>query len=84
MNFLYYDLGFLNRGASVVITIKGTTCNVKLMDSFNFNKYKNGLEHQFYGGQAIKSPIKLIIPESKNWNLAIDSGNVSVNVEVIK
>jgi hypothetical protein len=46
--------------------------NVRLMDSSNFNSYRQGQQHQFYGGRATKSPIRLQIPSSGNWYVAVD------------
>jgi len=46
--------------------------NVRLMDSSNFNNYKNGRRHRFQGGLAKKSPIRLQVPNSGRWYVAVD------------
>ena len=44
MNFLKYDLGQLNKGQVVEVTLS-SQANVKLMSSTDFNNYKNGRRH---------------------------------------
>ncbi|MDM8564845.1 DUF1883 domain-containing protein [Candidatus Halobeggiatoa sp. HSG11] len=71
MNFLKYDLGSLKKGEIVEVTLtKGA--NVRLMNSSNFNSYKSGRKHHYYGGLAKKSPIKIQVPNSGHWYVAID------------
>lgn len=45
---------------------------MRLMDSSNFSSYKNGRQHKYYGGLARQSPIRLAIPNSGNWHVAVD------------
>lgn len=45
MSFLQYDLGNLKRGEVVEVTLT-SGANVRLMDSSNFNSYKNGMKHR--------------------------------------
>lgn len=85
MNFLKYDLGNLKRGEIVEVTLsKGA--NVRLMDVSNFNSYKNGRKHRYFGGLAKQSPLKLQVPNSGHWYVAVDmqglrgSTNASVRV----
>lgn len=42
------------------------------MDSSNFSGYKNGCQHRYYGGLAKRSPIRLAIPSSGRWHVAVD------------
>ena len=42
MNFTHYDLGNLGKGRIVEIILQGNAANVQLMDSSNFNNYRNG------------------------------------------
>ncbi|MBV7469318.1 DUF1883 domain-containing protein [Aeromonas sp. sif0611] len=85
MNFLKYDLGNLKRGEVVEVTLT-SGANVRLMDSSNFSSYKNGRKHRFYGGLAKKSPIRIAVPNSGHWYVAVDmqglrgSTNASVRV----
>jgi hypothetical protein len=40
MNFTHYNLGHVERGSVVVVTLSGSAANVRLMDGSNFNSYK--------------------------------------------
>lgn len=74
MNFTHYDLGFRNRGQIVEITLSGNAANVKLMNSSNFQNYRSGRKHSYIGGHASRSPVRLQIPQSGHWHIAIDLG----------
>ena len=86
MNFLKYDLGNLKRGEVVEVTLT-SGANVRLMDSSNFNSYKNGRKHRFYGGLAKKSPVRIPVPNSAHWYVAIDMqglrGTTNASVRVV-
>jgi len=46
--------------------------NVRLMNSSNFSNYKNRRRHSYTGGLAKRSPLRLAIPSSGHWHVAID------------
>jgi hypothetical protein len=87
MQFQQYDLGQLSGGEIIEVTLKGTAANVKLMDSSNFQSYKAGRRHTYYGGYVTKSPYKVPVPKSGRWYVTIDlggySGRISSNVTVL-
>lgn len=70
-NFIKYHWARLEKGATVVVTLS-TGANVRLMDSTNFNAYKNGRRHRFVGGLVKKSPFRITVPRSGSWYLTID------------
>lgn len=70
-NFIKYHWTRLEKGATVVVTLS-TGANVRLMDSTNFNAYKNGRRHRFVGGLVKKSPFRITVPRSGSWYLTID------------
>lgn len=70
--FTQYDLGRLDKGATVVVTLKGSAANVRLMDSTNFRSYKNGRKHRYVGGLAKSSPIRLSVPSNGHWYVTVD------------
>lgn len=72
MNFTHYDLGQKQRGQIVEITLSGNAANVRLMDSSNFQSYRSGRQHRYFGGLAKRSPVRLQIPNSGHWHVAID------------
>lgn len=71
MNFLQFDLGNRTRGEVVEITLT-SGANVRLMSSSEFANYKNGRSHRYVGGLAKQSPIRLQIPNSGHWYVAVD------------
>lgn len=87
MDFAKYDLGRLESGSTVVVTLKGSAANVRLMDSSDFTSYKNGRKHKYIGGLVKRSPIRLQVPKSGHWYVTVDmiglkgSARSSVNVE---
>ena len=71
MQFTKYDLGQLDKGRVVEIILKGNAANVRLMDSSNFNNYRNGRNHRYIGGLAKKSPVRLQTTHSAHWYVFI-------------
>ncbi len=86
MQFQQYNLGNLKGGEIVEVTLRRNAANVRLLDSSNFQNYKSGRRHIFYGGYVKKSPYKVKVPRSGSWHVVIDLGgypgriNSSVNV----
>jgi hypothetical protein len=87
MSFNYYNLGHLQRGQVVQVTLSGSAANVRLMDSSNYSNYKNGRKHRYYGGLAKRSPVNLTVPSSGNWHVTVDMnglrGTVRSSVRVL-
>jgi len=71
LQFIHNDLGQRQRGEIVEITLT-SGANVRLMDSSNFSNYKNGRRHQYIGGLAKQSPLRLQIPTTGYWHVAVD------------
>ena len=61
VRFLHTDLGFRSGGDVVVVTLS-EAANVRLLDSHNFSQYRNGLRHNYRGGLATRSPVRLPTP----------------------
>lgn len=87
MKFMHYKLGHVTANSVVEVSLSGSAANVRLMDNSNFNHYKAGRRHQYIGGLANKSPTRLAVPNSKEWNVVIDMqglrGTVKASVRVI-
>ena len=87
MKFAYQDLGHRSSGEIVQVTLSGNAANVRLMDSSNFQSYRSGRRHRFYGGHATRSPVRLSIPQSGHWYVTVDfggyAGNSRFNVQVL-
>lgn len=87
MNFTHYNLGHVERGSVVVVTLSGSAANVRLMDSSNFNSYKAGRRHSYVGGLTKRSPVRLPVPNSGTWHVAVDMqglrGSARSGVQVV-
>lgn len=78
--FIHSDLGNRSRGDVVEITLSGSAANVMLMDSSNFNSYKNGRAFRYTGGLARQSPVRLQVPSSGRWHAVVDMRGLRGNV----
>lgn len=87
MNYQVYDLGQLKQGQRVQVTLSGNAANVRLMDSSNYNSYKNGRSHRYAGGLITRSPVILGVPSSGHWYVTVDlqglRGTVRSSVRVL-
>jgi hypothetical protein len=72
MQYQVYDLGNVKSGEAVEITLSGNAANVRLMDSSNYQNYRNGKNHRYVGGLATKSPVRLQVPNSGHWYVTVD------------
>jgi hypothetical protein len=86
MRFIHTDLGYKQKGEIVEVTLT-SGANVRLMDTSNFSSYKNGRKHKYHGGLAKQSPIRIAIPNTGNWHVAVDMqglrGNTRASVRVL-
>ena len=84
MDHLHYELD-LGPNDIVYVTLD-QQANVKLLDGINYQSYRSGQRHTYFGGLAKVSPAKLSAPHSGRWHLAIDlggySGTVHASVQV--
>jgi Domain of unknown function (DUF1883) len=48
--------------------------NVRLLDSLNFNSYRQGNQYRFYGGYVTRSPYRVRVPNAGHWHLVLDLG----------
>lgn len=87
MKFTHYDLGHVERGSVVVVTLSGSAANVRLMDSSNLSNFKAGRRHTYHGGLARSSPVRLPVPHSGRWHVTVDMqglrGTVRTGVNVV-
>jgi len=86
MNYLLYDFD-LQTNDKIQITLDHMA-NIRLLDSINYNNYKNGMEYRYYGGLVEKSPFTLTTPAAGKWFLVIDlqgmGGSVNATVKVLR
>jgi hypothetical protein len=63
----------LSQGDLVVVECDHQ-CSVRLLDDYNFEQFRNGRQHRYYGGFYRTFPARLIVPKSGHWNIVIDLG----------
>ncbi|MGE8535186.1 MAG: DUF1883 domain-containing protein [Chryseobacterium sp.] len=87
MKYLVWDLKQLKRGERVKVTLSGNAANVRLMDSSNYQNYKNGKSHRYAGGLVKKSPVVLSVPNAGHWYITVDMqglrGSTNASVQVL-
>lgn len=87
MEYRYWDLRQLPRGAVVQINLIGNAANVFLVDSSNFQAYRSGRNYRYYGGLARQSPVQLTVPHSGHWYAVVTlgglPGRVNATVQVL-
>ena len=87
MQFQKYDLGQLQGGEVVEVTLQGNAANVRLLDSTNYQSYKSGQRHTYYGGHVTRSPYRVTVPRSGHWYICIDlggySGRINSSIQVL-
>lgn len=71
MKFIEIDLGQCQAGDVAEVSLSAGA-NVRLLDSSNFSAYKAGRQHRCLGGLAKQSPVRLTIPRSGHWRVAVD------------
>jgi hypothetical protein len=88
MDLTHYDLGHLDQGSAVFVTLSGSAANVRLMDGPNLSSYRSARQYRFVGGLAKSSPVKLQVPHSGTWHVAVDMqglrGTVRSSVQVVR
>ena len=76
MEHIKYDLGHLERGSTVVVTL-AERANVLLMDSANYRNYAADQDFRYTGGEAKVSPARLAVPHDDHWFVALDLGGAA-------
>lgn len=87
MKYLVWDLKQLQSGHRVKVTLTGNAANVRLMNSTDYNSYKNGRSHHYVGGLITKSPVVLGVPSSGHYYITVDMqglrGSTNASVQVL-
>ena len=74
MKYTVYNLGNIENGNIVEVTLKGNAANVLLLNSSNYNNYKNGRRYKYYGGYVKSSPYRIVVPSNGRWFVVINLG----------
>lgn len=85
MKYIHYEFD-LGLGDAVEVQLD-RQANVRLLDGDNYQRYRAGQRHSFYGGLAKVSPVVLRPPHSGRWHVVVDlggyAGTVSASASVI-
>lgn len=79
MQYSYYEYKHLEKGQIIQVELS-IAANVRLMSPSNYNNYRNGRRHSYYGGYVKRSPYKIMVPSSGHWYLTIDLGGYAGTV----
>lgn len=79
MNFLH-KREHLNEGDVVVVQCSHQ-CNVRITTDTQFSNFKNNRQHQYFGGFFKMLPARIAAPHTGYWNITIDLGGGSANIQ---
>lgn len=86
MEYLHKEFD-LAEGDAVEVRLAGNAANVLLLDSSNFEKYRQGKPCTSFGGYALTSPFRIQAPRPGHWHLVVDlaggAGRVQASGQVI-
>ena len=72
MKFIRFDLGKVDAGKTVQVTLSGSVANVRLINSKNIYEYEHGHDYESIGGLVDKALIDMKIPSKDHWFIVID------------
>ena len=79
MKYLHWEM---NASPDNVIRVElDRQANVLLMDDLNFNSFRNGQSHRYFGGLAKQSPATLVPPHTGHWNVVVNLGSYPGSVK---
>lgn len=72
MKYLHHEFDV---GPSDVIEVAlDHPANVLLLDTTNYDNYRNGRQYRYRGGYAKASPVRISPPRAGHWHLVVDLG----------
>ena len=90
MKFLRFDLGKVDAGKTVQVSLSGSIANVRLINNKNIYDYEHGHDYESTGGLADKALIDMKIPSKDHWFIVIDmeglrgvEGKIDATVRVL-
>jgi len=72
LEYIYNEIQ-AREGTIVEVTLD-RQANVRLLDPTNYSRFKSGQKCRGYGGQVLRSPLRLQVPSSGTWYVVIDLG----------
>ena len=88
MQFNHWPIGRCDGGESVIVQLVGHATNVKLLDHVNYERYRTGKQHRYYGGRADRPVSKITVPHRGDWHVVADmqglpSRQADIGIEVV-
>lgn len=84
MKFLHYKFD-ASKGDTIVVDLD-KRANVRVLDSDDFQRYRRGERHRYLGGLAVQRPVRVPVPHTGQWHVAIDlegsTGKVKASVSI--
>lgn len=81
MNYLHSNLGHVDGGAVVEVTLRGHAANVLLLDSIGLSNYRAGRGYSYHGGHFTHSPARIKVPHAGSWHVIVDLGGATGTVD---
>jgi hypothetical protein len=78
MQFLH-QREYLHDGDIVVVDCSHR-CNVRLMSDSDFQSYRRGGRHHYFGGHYERLPARIAVPSNGYWNITLDLGGGSASI----
>lgn len=79
MQFLHWE--FDASPQNVILVNLDKQANVRLLDAYNFGRYRRGETHRYFGGHAKASPVRLTPPHYGHWYVVVDLGGYGGSVQ---
>jgi hypothetical protein len=85
MKYLQYDFQITPK--DTIRVDLDSQANVRLLDPQNFQSYRQGQKHNYFGGLVKQSPYYIKPPRSGHWHLVIDlggyAGKIAATVSIV-
>ena len=82
MNFLHYEVT-TGPTDSIRVSLTGNAANVLVMDDVNFQSYRSGSQHHYYGGYYTRSPAIIKPPHAGHWHVVVNLGGLIGTVNAL-
>jgi uncharacterized protein DUF1883 len=87
VNFLNYEIS-TQAGDLIQVFLTGNAAWVRVLDEANFQRYRSGVQYQYYGGHYTHSPASITAPGAGRWHVVVDlggmAGHVNAAVQVLQ
>jgi hypothetical protein len=81
MNFLNYEVT-TGPNSVIEVVLSGNSANVLVMDEGNFQSFRSGGAHRYYGGYYTQSPVVIKVPPGR-WHVIVHLGGLAGHVSAM-